>query len=176
MRKYRRTTIIGATYFFTLNLQNRKSTLLTQHVDKLRFSFKKVQANHPFAIDAIVILPDHLHLMMTLPQDDLEYSKRLNLIKGAFSRQIEPYEPISISRHRKRERGIWQRRFWEHCIRNNTDYQQHINYIHFNPVKHHHVSYPNQWPYSSIHRYIQLGILPEHWTYEKEQQDEGFGE
>ncbi|KTD18727.1 Transposase and inactivated derivatives [Legionella lansingensis] len=176
MRRYRRSTVAGATYFFTLNLQNRKSTILINHIDKLRFAFKKVQVNHPFKIDAIIILPDHLHLMMTLPIGDVDYSKRLNLIKGMFSRQIAPYESISLSRQKKREREIWQRRFWEHCIRNNADYEQHINYIHYNPVKHHYVSSPSRWPYSSIHRFIQSGILPVNWACNDEFHDGHFGE
>jgi putative transposase len=165
MRLYKRSIAAEATYFFTLNLQNRKSTLLIDHIDKIRFSFKKVQRNHPFTIDAIVILPDHLHFMMTLPKGDSDFSKRLNLIKGTFSRQIVPSESISLSRKKKRERGIWQRRFWEHLIRDDKDYEQHINYIHYNPVKHRYVSCPTQWPYSSIHRFIQKDVLPSNWAF-----------
>ncbi len=176
MRYYKRAIVAGATFFFTLNLQNRKSNLLTQYIDKLCFSFKTVQNNHPFKIDAIVIMPDHLHLIMTLPVEDRDYSKRLSLIKGTFSRQIEAFEAISSSRQKKHERGIWQRRFWEHCIRNEVDYEQHVNYIHFNPVKHHYVSSPSQWPYSSIHRFIQMGILPADWACNSKFHEGDFGE
>lgn len=174
--KYRRFRAADATYFFTLNLQNRKSTLLINHVDKLRFAFKKIQCNHPFKIDAISVLPDHLHFMMTLPKEDVDFSQRLNLIKGTFSRQIAPYESISLSRKKKRERGIWQRRFWEHLIRDEQDYEDHINYIHYNPVKHRYVSQPSQWPYSSIHRFIKLGVLPNNWAFHDESEDDHFGE
>lgn len=157
--RYRRSHIPGTTYFFTLNLQNRKSSLLISHIDKLRFAFKKVHANHPFKIDAVVILPEHFHIMMSLPLNDANFSKRLSLIKSSFSRQIISYEFISHSRKKKRERGIWQRRFWEHLIRDDADYEHHLNYIHYNPVKHGLVSNPTEWPYSSIHRFIKLGSV-----------------
>ena len=165
MRHYRRVLVAGATYFFTLNLQNRKSNLLTHNINALRASFKKVQHAHPFHIDAIVVLPDHCHVIMTLPIADADYSKRLSLIKGSFSRQIEVYEPVSISRQKKRERGIWQRRFWEHLIHDAIDYEYHINYIHYNPVKHGYVKNPLYWQYSSIHRCVRKGILGQNWAY-----------
>lgn len=161
--KYRRIRISGTSYFFTLTLQNRKSDLLVQNIDALRSAFKKVQLNHPFIIDAVVILPDHLHVLITLPLHDNDYATRLNLIKGNFSRQIKHNEKISASRKNKRERGIWQRRFWEHCIRCDSDYENHINYIHYNPVKHNYVTVPSKWPYSSIHRFIRLNLLPINW-------------
>ena len=97
-------------------------------------------------------------MVMTLPENDGNYSQRWNLIKGSFSRQIEHFERVSVARQNKRERGIWQRRFWEHLIRNELDYSRHINYIHYNPVKHGYVSNPTEWKYSSIHRYIKAGI------------------
>jgi putative transposase len=106
----------------------------------------------------------------------LEPVKRLNLIKGAFSRQIEPFESISASRQKKRERGIWQRRFWEHCIRDEEDYEQHVNYIHYNPVKHQYVSSPAKWPYSSLHRFIRMGMIPVDWACNYKCNDGDFGE
>ncbi|MFC3908740.1 transposase [Legionella dresdenensis] len=160
---YRRALIPGATYFFTLTLENRNSDQLTRHHEALKFAFKHVQRNHPFQIDAIVVLPEHCHLIMTLPVDDADYSRRLSLIKGTFSRQLKTHEPISLSRQKKRERGIWQRRFWEHMIRNLIDYENHVNYIHYNPVKHGYVSKPSDWQYSSIHRFINKGILTPNW-------------
>ena len=134
--RYRRVMVANATYFFTLNLQNRKSNLLINHIEHLRFAFKKVQNNHPFYLDAVVIMPDHCHMIMTLPEGDKNYPLRLSLIKSSFSIQIERDENISDSRKKKRERGIWQRRYWEHLIKDAEDYEHHINYIHFNPVKH----------------------------------------
>ena len=163
--RYRRVLLAGATYFFTLNLQNRSSNLLLERIDALRFAFRKVQQHHPFYIDAVVILPDHWHMMMTLPQGDFGYAKRLSLIKATFSRQIAPNETISESRQKKRERGIWQRRYWEHLIRDTTDYEHHIDYIHYNPVKHGYVKNPVHWRYSSIHRFISEGVMDESWAY-----------
>ncbi|PNT85618.1 REP-associated tyrosine transposase [Coxiella burnetii] len=114
-------------------------------IDQLRLSFSQVKLNHPFKIEAIVILPDHLHMIMTLPENDAKYSQRWNLIKGYFSRSIEKNERISMSRKSKRERGIWQRRFWEHLIRNEDVFEKHVNYIHYNPVKHGCVENPMDW-------------------------------
>lgn len=173
---YRRTNIPGMCYFFTVNLAERKRTLLIDEISKLKAAFYKVKHKNPFQIDAIVVLPDHLHMIMTLPVGDSNYSQRLNLIKGNFSRQIASKEKISLSRRKKRERGIWQRRFWEHLIRNEDDYERHINYIHYNPVKHGYVKIPADWRYSSIHRYIAKGILSPNWASEEDFFDSGFGE
>ena len=174
--RYRRAIVPGATYFFTVNLQNRKSNLLIKKIDVLRYVFKKVQQKHPFYIDAIVILPDHWHMVMTLPTDDCNYALRLSQIKSTFSRQIEPNELMSNSRQKKRERGIWQRRYWEHLIKDPTDYEHHINYIHYNPVKHKYITKPSDWPYSSIHRFIHEGILNSAWGDSERFDHCGFGE
>ena len=114
--------------------------------------------------------------MMTLPPDDANYSQRLGFIKSCFSRQIESFEPVSVSRKNKREPGIWQRRFWEHVIRDELDYSRHLDYIHYNPVKHGYVSKPSEWQYSSIHRYINSGILPQDWASHGEASKQLFGE
>jgi len=161
---YRRVFVPDTSYFFTLTLQNRKSELLIHNICALRIAFQHTMKIMPFTIDGIVVLPDHMHMTMTLPPGDVNYSQRINFIKSTFSRQIEPTEQINSSRKTKRERGIWQRRFWEHTIRNEEDFERHLNYIHYNPVKHGHVQSPSQWAYSSIHRYIKLGILPHHWA------------
>jgi len=161
--QYTRVTNPGASYFFTLNITNRKSKLLLEHIDKLRNAFTRVKSKHPFKLDAIVILPDHLHAIMTLPENDANYSMRWSLIKSYFSRGIVNKESITNSRKSKRERGIWQRRFWEHCIRDPLDYQRHVDYIHFNPVKHGYVEKAVDWHYSSIHRYISQGVLAANW-------------
>jgi len=173
---YRRVLVPGATYFFTLTLQDRTSDLLIQRVDALRFAFRWVQQNHPFSIDAIVILPEHFHMMITLPEGDSSYSKRLSLIKAAFSRQIQCGETISRSRQKKRERGIWQRRYWEHLIRDTTDYEHHVNYIHYNPVKHGYVKNPAAWQYSSIHVFLNKGIVNTNWAYVDDFNQSLFGE
>ncbi|WP_412757971.1 REP-associated tyrosine transposase [Legionella bozemanae] len=174
--RYRRVINPGGTYFFTVNLQNRKSQLLIKYIDELRAVFRHAKNHHPFAIDAIVILPDHLHMIMTLPENDGNFSLRWNLIKGIFSRQLPSQEFISPIQKNRRERGIWQKRFWEHLIRDELDFEHHVNYIHYNPVKHGHVKHPVDWPYSSIHQFIRDGIIPPHWTSPIQQTLFAFGE
>ena len=161
---YRRVFVPGASYFFTLTLQDRRSDLLICKIKELRTAFQQVMKSWPFTIDGIVVLPEHMHMTMTLPPDDANYSQRISFIKSAFSRQLEPIECINSSRSTKRERGIWQRRFWEHLITDEQDYERHLDYIHYNPVKHGHVTSPSQWPHSSIHRYIKAGFLPANWA------------
>jgi len=126
--QYRRSNIKGGTYFFTVNLAERQRTLLVDEIDTLRNMMKNVKENHPYHIDAIVVLPDHLHTLWTMPEDDNDYSRRWMLIKAGFSRCISKGERISASRKRKGGRGIWQRRYWEHCIKDDRDYACHVNY------------------------------------------------
>jgi putative transposase len=161
--QYRRSNIDGGTYFFTVTLAKRSCRLLVEHIDVLRDAFKLVKQRHPFRIDAIVVLPDHMHAIWTLPPGDADYPTRWMLIKAGFSRRLPKDERVNASRRRKGERGLWQRRYWEHTIRNEDDFRRHIDYIHYNPVKHGHVSRPADWVHSSIHRYIRNGILPENW-------------
>jgi REP-associated tyrosine transposase len=161
--QYRRYRHHGGCFFFTVNLAQRNQSLLTEQVDGLRACMKKVQQTHPFVVEAIVILPDHLHAIWTLPPEDHDYAKRWMLIKSGFSRMLPKNERVNPSRVKKRERGIWQRRYWEHYIRDDIDFERHINYIHFNPVKHGYVSRPIDWRYSSIHRFINAGIIDCHW-------------
>ena len=161
--QYRRTDIAGGTYFFTVNLAERKRRLLIDQSDVLRKVIRQVKQNHPFIIDAMVVLPDHLHMLWTLPQGDCDYPTRLMLIKTGFSRLIEKGEYRSASRQAKGERGIWQRRYWEHLIRDERDYANHVDYIHYNPVKHGHVERASTWQYSSIHRYIRAGLMERDW-------------
>jgi putative transposase len=163
MPEYRRKRVPGGTFFFTINLHNRRLRLLTEHIKSLRKAFHDVQVKQPFHIDAAVVLPDHLHLLITLPVGDVDYSTRLNQIKGKFTRSLPRTESVSRSRRNKRERGIWQRRFWEHAIGDDDDYNHHVDYIHYNPVKHGHVARAVEWPYSSLHRYIAEGILWPEW-------------
>ena len=161
--RYRRADTKGGTYFFTVNLAERKNTLLVDKIDALRDVMNKVKKQYLFKIDAIVVLPDHMHAIWTLPENDNNFAKRWMLIKSAFSRQIPEGERINKSRASKGERGIWQRRFWEHLIRDERDYEQHVNYIHFNPVKHGYVENVCDWPYSSFHDYVDRGLLPNEW-------------
>ena len=162
--RYQRANTPGGTYFFTVNLANRNSTLLTDEIDLLRASINKVKAQHPFRLDAMVILPEHLHTLFTLPNYDNDFATRWMLIKSGFSRQLPKHETLSNSRKSKRERGIWQRRYWEHLIRNEEDFERHVHYIHYNPVKHGHVERASDWPYSSIHDHIKRGLLDKNWA------------
>lgn len=165
MTEYRRFTAPGVTWFFTVNLAERKTNrLLVEKIDNLRSAFAAVRDKHPFRIDAIVVLPDHLHCIWTLPPDDSDFSTRWGLIKADFSRHVAKTERISESRTKRGERGIWQRRFWEHMIRDEMDYLRHIEYIHWNPVKHGHARSPKDWPYSSFHDYVKRGLYPDHWA------------
>ncbi len=150
---YRRRMEPGQRYFFTVNLADRSSGLLTERIDVLRSSIAQVKRRHPFEIIAWVVMPEHMHALWALPADDCNYSLRWSLIKSTFSRQIEKTEPIGTSRMSRRERGIWQRRFWEHRIRDDRDLRTHIDYIHHNPVKHGHSLRATDWPYSTIHRH-----------------------
>ncbi len=164
--QYRRANVPGACYFFTVNIAERNQSLLVDYIDELRLAFKKTRQDHAFDIVAIVVLPDHLHTLWQLPEDDANYPMRWNLIKRRFSRALPKNERISVSRQKKSERGIWQRRYWEHLIRDDKDFEQHVNYIHFNPVKHGYVSSAVDLPYSSIHRYIRKGIISNDWAHD----------
>src|ERR1700719_4989179 len=155
MTDYRRNFLAGGTFFFTVNLPERHLQLLTDHVDELRTAFRETRRHHPFTIDAMVVLPDHLHVVWTLPEGDANFATRWRLIKSAFSRRLATGERISESRAAKGERGIWQRRYWEHTIRDDNDFARHIDYIHFNPVKHRHVEHVEDWPFSSFHRLVR---------------------
>ena len=164
MRTYKRAKIKGGCYFFTVNLAKRQgNNMLVQHVDILREAFKRTQEDHPFKMDAVVIMPDHLHCIWSLPEGDDDFPMRWSLIKARFSRQIKTGEVVSKSRQRKGERNIWQRRYWEHVIRDEADYFRHVDYIHYNPVKHGYVDAVKDWQYSSFHRWVADGNYPMNW-------------
>lgn len=165
MRTYTRARFAGGTYFFTINLATRRGNdLLVKHIADLREAFRRTRADHPFIIEAVVVLPDHLHCLWRLPPRDDDFSTRWRLIKARFSRAIATGERISRSRRRKGERGIWQRRYWEHVVRDETDYARHMDYIHFNPVKHGYVRSARDWPHSSFHRLVAQGVYPAGWA------------
>jgi putative transposase len=174
--RYRRTDVAGGTFFFTVNLADRSSRLLIDHIDLLRDAVRNVRRAHPFDFVAMVVLPDHLHAIWVLPAGDRDYPLRWSLIKSGFSRRLRMFEPISQPRRRKRERGIWQRRYWEHRIRDDADLERHVEYIHINPVKHGYVQAPVEWLYSSIHRYIRQGLLSPEWAGGDERGEAEFGE
>jgi putative transposase len=174
--RYRRSDVPGATYFFTLNAADRRGQVLLDHVNCLRHSFRKVRARHPFELDAIVVLPEHLHMLMTLPREDADFALRIMLIKQGFSRQVPAGEWINASRAHRGERGLWQRRYWEHLIRDDADFERHVDYIHFNPVKHGYVERAVDWPHSSIHRYVRQGLLDAKWGGVSAADNGDFGE
>ncbi|MGZ8272028.1 MAG: REP-associated tyrosine transposase [Methylophilus sp.] len=161
---YRRAWHAGGTYFFTLNLLMRKDNdLLVKHVDILKIAINQVKQAHPFKIHAWVILPDHMHCVMELPQEDCNFATRLRLIKINFSKALPKTEHRSQVRIKRGERGIWQRRYWEHLIKDEADYKAHIDYVHINPVKHALVMQVKDWPYSTFHRLVEEGIYPQDW-------------
>jgi putative transposase len=165
MRTYKRLQIAGGSYYFTVTLAERQDNdTLIRHIARLREAFRQTRNDHPFNIDAIVILPEHLHCIWQLPDGDKDYPTRWRLIKSRFSMGIPAEETISASRQCKNERGIWQRRYWEHGIRDERDYQNHVDYIHYNPVKHGYVQSAKDWPYSSFHQWAKRGMYPENWA------------
>jgi putative transposase len=163
---YRRNRTPGGTYFFTVNLRDRRSDLLVTRIAPLRAAVRRIRELMPFHIDAWVVLPDHMHTVWTLPEGDANFSHRWQAIKMAFSKAIDPGEARSASRQTRGERGIWQRRFWEHTICDENDYAAHLDYIHFNPVKHGLAASAAAWPYSSFHRAVAQGQYPISWTVE----------
>jgi putative transposase len=176
MTNYRRNFIPGGCFFFTVNLADRRLSLLTNHLDALRAAFREARQRHPFEIDAIVILPDHLHTVWTLPEDDADFATRWRLIKTNFSRNVPAGERVSASRSAKGERGIWQRRYWEHTIRDAADFERHVDYVHINPVKHGLVGRVRDWLPSSFHRMVRVGIYPADWAGEALRAGDDFGE
>ncbi len=163
MPNYVRPRIAGGTWFFTVNLLDRNSRLLTEHIDALRKATRKTKQRFPFRIDALVVLPNHLHAVWTLPENETDFSLRWRLIKIYFAKSLPRTEYRSRGRIAKGERGIWQRRFWEHTVRDDEDYQRHLDYCYINPVKHGLVRAVRDWPYSSFHRDVRAGLYPPDW-------------
>lgn len=177
MTRYRRPFAPGATWFFTTNLALRgDNRLLIERVELLRSVISAVKTRHPFRIEAMVVLPDHLHAVWTLPPDDTGIGLRWGLIKAGFARRLPRLERRSTSRSGRGERGIWQRRFWDHLIRDQADLNAHCDYIHYNPVKHGLVMAAKDWPYSSFHRYVRSGVYPIDWGVARDFGRRSFGE
>ena len=193
MVNYRRTLVPGGTYFFTVTLLDRSSTLLVDHIDELREAFRRVQLKRPFEIDSIVILPDHIHCMWTLPQGDVDYALRWREIKSAFSRRILPGEYRSQGRIKKKNvefgnaatgsiqyamNKIWKNTWTIFTSRSCASLRQRHLYIHAhrNPVKHGHVACAADWPYSSFHRFVQKGVYSSKWGINYKTVSGSFGE
>jgi putative transposase len=175
MVSYRRNLVPGGTFFFTVTLTDRRSSALVDHVDALRGAFRAGRRERPFTVDAIVILPEHLHAIFTLPTGDADFPGGWRRIKGHFSNHMIA-AGASAKRHPNGDYALWQRRFWEHTIRNEDDFARHVDYIHFNPVKHGLVSRVRDWPYSSFHRYVREGLLAEDWAGESDADGLSCGE
>ena len=161
MTQYRRVFEEGGCYFFTVVTEGRRP-LSIEHIGLLREAFRHGKEGHPFAIDAIVVLPDHLHTVWRLPPGDDDFSLRWMVIKRKFSAGFDGVA-VNTSKQAKREKGIWQRRFWEHCIRDERDWRAHLDYIHYNPVKHGYCGSPADWPYSSFGRAVAQGWYERDW-------------
>lgn len=164
MSSYRRMFRPGATYFFTVCLAERPSQRLTDDIVGLRAAYGKALSNMPVRTEAIVVLPDHLHAIWTLPEGDADFPNRWRLIKGEFSKRHASSPTASQSKTARGEKGIWQRRYWEHLIRNEADLARHVAFCWGNPVKHGLVSRAVEWPYSSIHRDIRLSRVSSDWA------------
>ena len=154
----------GGTFFFTVTTLDRRRGVLTKNIAVLRDVFAQEKKRRPFTIDAIVVLPDHLHCLWTLPPGDSDFSSRWREIKARFSARVASGESLSTRRRIKGERGIWQRRFWEHVIRDERDFERCADYIHWNPVKHGRAQHPLDWPHSSLHRYVERGLYTRDWA------------
>ncbi len=159
MPNYQRLFVPGGDYFFTVNLLDRRQSLLTENIDVLREAYSYVEKRHLFETVALCVLPDHLHCIWRLPPEDEDYPVRWRLLKARFSNSI-PRSTDSRKGRRKGERGIWQRRYWEHLIRDAEDLDRHVDYIHFNPVKHRLVDDPDDWPYSTWHSWKKEFVRP----------------
>jgi putative transposase len=165
---YRRVIIPGGTFFFTLITFERKP-ILTSELARgvLHSAFQNTKGRYLFQLPAICLLPDHLHCIMNLPTGDIDYSKRWSSIKGLFTINYIKAGGEDGSRNNSRikkgEAAIWQRRYWEHTIRDEKDYERHFDYIHYNPIKHGLVSKPSDWLYSSFHKYLKLGYYDQDW-------------
>jgi putative transposase len=168
MSRYRRADISGGTYFFTVVTYRRRAILCDEPVRAaLRKAVKTVQSRHPFAIDAWVLLPDHLHTIWTLPPGDANFSMRWGLIKRLVTMACadDYHQPdwMTASKTKHRESTFWQRRYWEHLIRDEADFQHHVDYVHVNPLKHGYVKQVADWPFSTFHRFVENGVYPLNW-------------
>ncbi|MBI2851300.1 MAG: transposase [Chloroflexi bacterium] len=166
MPEYRRAYMKGGVFFFTVVTYERLPIFQQESaIDLLDMCFQRIRAIHPFNTDALVILPDHLHTIWSLPENDSDFSIRWKKIKATFSRNFEGSTEgeISQSMLRKGERGVWQRRFWEHMIRDQDDFNRHCDYIHYNPVKHGLVSVPSDWRHSTFGEFVEKDWYERDW-------------
>ncbi len=164
--RYRRAFLPGGSFFFTLVMEGRRPIFASaEAVDVLRDAFRSVRSSRPFELDAMVVLPDHVHCIWTLPPGDADFSTRWRLVKTWFTKHCDPALRLTPNRTQtaRNEQALWQHRYWEHMLRDENDFARHIEYIHFNPVKHGLVSSAIDWPYSSFRKYVEAGVYPPDW-------------
>ena len=167
--EYRRAFAAGGTFFFTVVTEHRRRVFADPHARVLlRQATRLCRSRWPFVVDAAVLLPEHLHIIWTLPDGDADFSRRWGYLKKEFTRMWlaagGTQEPRSPSRERQRRSGVLQRRFWEHLIRDEIDLRRHVEYIHYNPVKHGLVKCPHAWPFSSFTQWVRRGIYEADWA------------
>ena len=171
MSRYRRQQAPGSKWFFTVVTYKRRTFLCDEKVrNALRCSINKVQTRYPFKIEAWVLLPDHFHCIWTLPDQDTNFQLRMSLLKRYVTQSCASFlhqDSLNTPSGRKRkESTIWQRRYWEHQLQTEKDFRNHMDYIHYNPVKHELCQSPAEWPYSTIHRLTKEGIYPQDWAHD----------
>lgn len=181
MSNYRRANTAGATYFFTVVTYHRRAFLCDEDVrDALKQAIHKVREKHPFTIEAWVLLPDHIHTIWTLPPNDANFALRWQLIKRYVTQscgaRLHNPQWMNASKTKHRESTLWQRRYWEHQIRDDLDYAKHMDYLNYNPVKHQLVKQVKDWPYSTFHRYVKQGVYGENWAIEDLSKAGEFGD
>lgn len=165
--RYRRTSVPGASYFFTLVTHQRKRVFAdARNVERWHAAVSKVQRTRPFIVEAQVVLPDHVHMIWTLPENDADYATRIRLVKTALTKDVSLQATgatTNASRAGKGERDVWQRRYWEHLIRDERDFQAHVDYIHLNPVQHGFVARPGDWLHSTFRSWLEQGAYEPWW-------------
>lgn len=179
MPEYRRVKVNGGCFFFTVVTFHRRPFLTDEKVrGLLHDAWINTRNRFPFTTEAICLLPDHIHCIWQLPENDTDYSVRWKEIKRLFTKgylqQIGPGDERNDSHIKKGEAGIWQRRFWEHTIRDQEDFNRHVEYIHYNPVKHGLVNQVLDWPWSSFHRYIKMGVYDQDWGWNDREESAGI--
>lgn len=167
MATFRRSLTPGGAYFFTVNTHRRQRLLTDPQIYvALKRAIRRVKRSRPFDIEAFVLLPDHIHCIWRLPAGDMNYAMRWSLIKRQVGQAVRDRlaEGVTASRAKRRELGLWQRRFWEHRIKDDDDFMRHVAYIRFNPVKHGYVQRVKDWPYSSFHAHVRQGLCSIDWA------------
>lgn len=184
MSNFKRYESPGSTWFFTVVTYQRRNFLCDDRVRlELREAVRKVQAKYPFRVEAWVLLPDHFHCIWALPDQDSNFQLRIRLLKSYLTRSCSNFLHVdslsTVSRRKRKESTVWQRRYWEHQIRSDRDFKHHMDYIHYNPVKHGLCHSPIEWPYSTVHSLTRRGIYPEAWALDPENKinaNHNFGE